>query len=156
MKKKRRMKRRKLKKEIVCIVVITIFVSLMIALYLSQQSNRETEPKQSAEEYFRIFDTTINDADPVTNDTVIVRWIIYWISFKIQAIGGDAHNVVVKSWAKAPHEWVGDIPEGEYRYVEQMSIRPFGYMSEIDKDGKVPMEIVITSTEAEGAVTIYF
>jgi len=155
MKKKGRRKRRKLRKEIVGIVV-TIFVVLMIALYLSQQSIRETKPKEPAENYFRIFDTTVNDADPITNDTVVERWIIYSISFKIQAIGGDAHNVVVKSWAKAPHWEVGDIPEGEYRYVEQMSERPYGMMSEVDEDGKVPMEITITSTEAEGAVIIYF
>lgn len=156
MKRKGRRKRRKLRKEIVGIAVITIFVVLMIALYLNQQSIRETEPKEPAEKYFRIFDTTVNDADPITNDTVVERWILYWISFKIQAIGGDAHNVVVKSWAKAPHEEVGDLQEGEYRYVEQMSERPYGYMSEINEDGKVPMKITITSTEAEGAVIIYF
>lgn len=155
MKKKGKRKRLKLKKEKVAIVVVIIFVVLMIALYLIQQSTRKTEPKEPAEEYFRIFDTTVNDADPVTNDTAIERWIIYSISFKIQAIGGDAHNVVVKSWARAPHEGIGNIPEGEYRYVEQTSVRPFGYMSEINEDGKVPMEITITSTEAEGTVTIY-
>ena len=153
MKKKRRKKGTKVKKEIVVLLVIIGVLVVAAASYLSQQRSREKKP---AEEYFRVFDATINDAEPRTNDTAIVRWIIYGISFKIQTVGGDAHDVIVQSWGKAYPVYVGDIPKGEFRYVSQMSSRPFGYMSKIDEDGKFPMTIRITSKEAEGAITIYF
>ena len=153
MKKNRRKKRTKIKREIVVLLAIISILVVAVALYLNA---RARAPKKPAEGYFSIFDNTINDAEPRTNDTVIVRWIIYGISFKIQAADGDAHDVIILSWAKAEPVYIGDIPKGEWRYVSQTSSRPFGYMSQIDEDGKVPMKIRITSKEAEGTVTIYF
>ena len=149
----KRKKKTRIKKEIVVLSVILIILVIAIALYLSMDGSREKKP---AEEYFRVFNTTINDAEPRTNDTVIMRWIIYGISFEIEAVGGDAHNVIVLSWAKAYPIDVGDIPKGESRYVSMTSSRPYGYNSIIDEEGKVPMTIRVTSTEAKGAITIYF
>lgn len=152
MRKKRRKRRKKIKEVLVLLVVI-LFLVLAVASFLSQQRSQEKMP---AEEYFRVFDATVDDAEPRTNDTVVVGWMIYGISFKLQAVVGDAHNVVVQSWAMADLVYFGDIPKDRFGYVSQMSPRPYGYMSKINEDGEFPMTIRISSKEAEGKITIYF
>lgn len=153
MRKKRGRKREKVGKEIVVLLVIISILVLAAALYLAQPTSQEKKP---AEEYFRVFDATVDDAEPIKNDTVAVIWMIYGISFKLQVVGGDAHSLVVQSWAWAEPVYVGDVSKGDSRYVSQASPHPYGYRSIINEDGKFPMTIRITSVEAEGKITIYF
>lgn len=147
---RRRKKRTKLNKRMaVLLVIVGVFMLAAVASYLSQLRSLEKKP---AEEYFRVFDATVNYGVPRRNGTA---WIIYGISFKLQAVGGDAHNVIVQSWAMAEPVELGDIPKDGFKTVTQTSAPPFGYLSEMNEDGKFPMLIRITSLEAEGKITIY-
>lgn len=153
MKRKKRIKKRKVSKSLLIVSLVAgIIIIISMAWYINQQQWGFQE--KSAEEYFEILDATIDYGEFRKNGTAVV---IYAISFKIKAIEGDAHYVMVQSWAQAERYQVGTILKGEIRAViEMMSPPPFGYLSEKNEDGKFPMKIRITSEEAKGYVTIYF
>ena len=150
MRKKKRRTRKTDNKKLVLLVIACFFVIVTVAAYISQQDNQGSE-KKPAEEYFRILEPTINYGEPRENGTI---WLIYDISFTLQAIGGDASSVIVQSWAKAEPVELMDIPKNESRYVNQIS--SVAYMIQMNEHGKFPMPILITSREAEGEITIYF
>jgi len=154
MKRKRKKTKGNRKWVIAAVIIVTIFVVIAAASYLNQQSE---PPKKEAKDYFRVVNATINDADPVEmNDTTILSVKIYGISFMLQAVGGDAHDVAVMGWAYAQTVPIGIMSEGEFSFVTQMSPRPYGIYTEINEEGKFSMEIRIISREAEGKITIYF
>ena len=155
MRKGKRRKRRK--KKVVLLAMLLVFVSIIIvAVYQSQP-----QPKKSAAEYFEIFDSTVNygefreptedEGGSYENSNVL---IIYGVSFKLKAIGGTAHNVVVQSWAKADPVYFEIIAKDQWKYVEQTSLPPAGYFSR-KEGGKFPFRVRIRSSEAEGDIIIY-
>jgi len=150
MRKKKSRTRKIDNRKLVLLAIVCLFVIVTVAAYISQQNNQRPE-KKPAEEYFRILEPTINYGEPRENGTI---WLIYDISFTLQAIGGDASSVVVQSWAKAEPVELMDIPKNESRYVKQIS--SLAYMIQMNEDGKFPMSIRITSREAEGEMIIYF
>ena len=153
MRRKKRIKKRKVSKSVLILSLVAgIVIIISVASYLSQQQGGFQ--KRTAEEYFEILDATIDYGEYREEGTALV---IYAISFKIKAVEGDAHDVMVQSWARAQRYYVGEILKGETKAVmEMMSNPPFGYFSKKNEDGKFPMEIKITSMEADGYVTIYF
>lgn len=156
MKRKRKERRSKTNRKwvIAAVIVIIVFIVITTASYLNLQN--KSPKKAEAKDYFRVVNATINDADPVeTNGTTILSVKIYGISFMLQAVGGDAHDVVVMGWAYANTVPIGIMSEGEFSLVTQMSTRPYGMYTEINEEGKFPMEIRILSREAEGKITIY-
>lgn len=150
MRRKKRIKKRKVSKSVLILsLVVVIAIIISVAIYLNQQQGG----LRTAEEYFEILNATVDYGDFRQNDTVV----IYTISFEIKAVGGDAHDVMVQSWARAQSYAVGTILEGETKAVMEMTSNPpFGILSRENEDGKFPMEIRITSMEADGYVTIYF
>lgn len=152
MKRKKRIKKRKVNKPLLIVsLVAVVIIIITVASFISQQRGFQ---EKTAEEYFEILDPTVDYGELIQNDTAVK---IYTISFKIKAVGGDAHDVMVQSWARAERYPVGTIFEGEVKAVIQMmSPPPFAYLSEKNEDGKFPMEVKITSIEANGFVTIYF
>lgn len=152
MRRKKRIKKRKVSKSVLILsLVVVIAIIISVAIYLNQQQG--SFQKRTAEEYFEILNATVDYGDFRQNDTVV----IYTISFEIKAVGGDAHDVMVQSWARAQNYAVGTILEGETKAVMEMTSNPpFGILSRENEDGKFPMEIRITSMEADGYVTIYF
>jgi len=147
------------RKTLSLLAVLLVFVAI-IALGVYQS---RPQPKKPAAEYFEIFDAGVNpdqieflnptedQGGSYENSSVM---IIYGIYFKIRAIGGDAHDVIVKSWATAPEEYFEKIVKGQYAYYSKASNRPGGYYSE-KEGGKFPFEVGIWSWEAEGTIKIY-
>jgi len=151
-KKSKKSRKRKKSKLIAALsVAIGIIVILSVVSYLNQtQNSSQTKP---AEEYFRVFNATVNDGEPRENGTM---FIVYDVSFVIQPVGGDAHNVIIQSWTgKAEAAELGDIPQNQSKYVNLVSPRPFGVLIAMNEDGKFPLRIMVTSTEARGYITIY-
>jgi len=150
MRKEKRRTRKTDKRMLALLVIVSLFVLVIVGSYMSQPNNQRPE-KKSAEEYFRIFEPTVNYGEPRENGTI---WLVYDISFKLQAIGGNASNVIVQSWATAEPVELMDIPKGEFRYVNQVS--SVAYLVKMNEDGKFPMPIRIKSREAEGKIIIHF
>ncbi len=89
-------KRRKSNKTIVILLFVAgIFISLAIASYFNQPHGPQSLRKKPAEEYFKVLNAKVLGCEPRGENV----WKIYLISFELQAIGGDAHNVVIQSWA---------------------------------------------------------
>ncbi len=147
------MKKEKKKKGVnvgVKVLLVTIGVLILVAVG-SYLSGPQSVKKKPAEEYFRVSEAYIVSGEPRENGTA---YMIYDIYFELQAVGGDAHNVIIQSWAMAEPVELGDISEGKSKDVRQNSPNPYGYFSEMNEDGKFPMQIRITSKEAEGKIII--
>lgn len=152
-KKKKTIKKKKRIKlnveRVLFLFIVGMFTYILLSLYLG--GPQENVPKKPADEYFEIFGTTIEDAEPVKNFTA---WIVYGISFKLRAIEGDAHTVIVYGWAPdVKDQELGDIPKDKSMYITQISPK-FGKYVRVE-DGKLPFSIRIYSTEAEGTITFY-
>lgn len=165
MKERKRVKKRKrVNKPLVIVsLAIVIVISLYVVSYLSQLQ-RGSQKKLPADEYFEIFEQTVNDGeflDPKLDEGGSYenssRLLIFSISYKLRAVGGDAHNVVVGSWGPTENfEEFEVILNGQYGYVEQGSIRTGGgFMTKKAENGKFPFPVKLTSDEAEGTITIY-
>lgn len=156
-KRKRIKKRKKTRRTVVLLSILLVFaVILVIGLYQLQPI-----PKKPASEYFEIFEATVDDGEfrnpsipeggSYENSSVL---IVYGLSFKLRAVGGDAHFVVVKSWATANPVPIDIINKGQYEFVQQYSLRPYGLMVEKDSEsGKFRFTIGIKCSEAEGDIT---
>jgi len=143
---RKRKRRKKGNKTIVIIPLVGIVILLAIALYFNQPHVQ----KKTAEEYFKVLDPKVLAGEHKEENV----WKIYHISFKLQAIGGDAHNVIIQSWAMADPQELFDIPKNESRLVILESL--WGDFVEMNNEGKLPVSITITSDEAEGKITIAF
>ncbi len=151
---RKRRKRRKSRKWVWILLAFIIVLSIIIVPRLFQ--GQYELQKKSVEEYFEIFDATVNDGEfrgglTYENSSAV---IIYGISYKIRAKGGDAHDVIIQSWARAEPLDLLTILEGQYKYVEQSSAPPFGYLTEKAENGMFPFDVKIKSAEAEGTITI--
>lgn len=153
-------KKSKVNKKIVIALLLIVTFSVIIALGFYQNKAQPTQ-KKSAKEYFEIIEATVNDGefrDPKVEEggdyNTSQVLIIYSISFQLKAKGGDAHNVVVKSWGEAEPEYFEKILKDTSVYVEQSSLRRSGYLSR-KTEGKFPFEVKLRSDEAEGSIIIY-
>lgn len=149
---------RNTKKAIVGLFIIIVLAAI-IALGVYQN---KPQAKKSAAEYFEILDPSLTDREylepsiadgggPETSNVLIV----YGISFKLKAIGGDAHNVIVDSWGEAEPVNFDEMRKNQYESVEQTSPRPLGVRIERE-EGKFPFPLRIFSSEAEGEIIINF
>jgi len=143
------------------VAVLLIFAVIVgIGLYQLQAQSRPFVKKQ-AKDYFEILEPTVNDYDYL-NPTVdkggsyenSSTLMVYSISFQLKAIGGDAHSVVVKSWAQAEMYPIVSISQNQQQYVQQDSSRPFGKpIYKNSTTGYFEFTIGITSEEADGDIT---
>lgn len=149
---------RNIKKAMVALFVI-IVLAAVIALGVYQN---KPQAKKSAAEYFEILDPALTDREylepsiaegggPETSSMLRV----YGISFRLKAIGGDAHNVIVESWGEAEPVNFDEIRKNQYGAVQQTSPHPYGVAIERE-DGKFPFPVTIFSSEAEGEIIIKF
>ncbi len=146
MRKKR--KARKSRRKTVIIIALPIIFVAIIALGVYQGTQPTPNPiKKEARDYFQIIEPTVNYAKPIGNDS----WILYQIGFTLKAVGGDAHGVVVRSWANSEPVELGTILSNQSRYVELISTS--GYHAEV-KDGKILTTVGIGSVEAIGKITL--
>lgn len=157
---RKRKKKSKRRKKITIALSLFIFC-IVVAMFWLYQNKAQSTQKKSAAEYFEIFGATVNYGefrDPTVeeggsyeNSRVL---IIYGLSFQLKAKGGDAHNVVVKSWGQAEPVPFEVILQNQSVYVEQTSSKAAGYLSE-KEGGKFTFKVEIRSDEAEGSIIIY-
>ena len=145
------------------LVILSLAIVIVISLSAVSYLNQLPRAKKPADEYFEIFDATVNDGEfqepslgqggSYENSSVL---IIYSVSYKLRAVEGDAHNVVVRAWAKADFVDFEVISKDQSRYVEQWSSRTAGgFLTRKAENGKFPFPVKLTSDEAEGTITIY-
>jgi len=155
-KRKRRKKSdKKIGKEKSIVILSLVAIILIISaltIYFIQFHNPQRVQKKPAEEYFKVLDPTVLIGEPLRENT----WKLSFISFQLQAIGGDANNVVIKSWAMSDPQELEDIPENESKPVLLQAPDPHGYVVKTDSEGTLPVTIAVTSDEAEGDITILF
>lgn len=155
MRKKKRGKRFNKAKIAVLLFIVSVVILTAAALYSSQPRIFEKKP---AEEYFRIFDATVDYGEPRFNDNnEMIAVVIYTFRFKIEAVGGDAHSVnIFCDIPSADPADLLDMKKGENQTVvfEALLGQGIGYLSEKNDEGKFPFPIRITSDEAEGTIII--
>jgi len=150
---RKREKRKKSDKKIVILPLVAIILIVSaLSIYFIHFHNPQGVQKKPAEEYFKVLNPTVLIGEPLGEDT----WKLSCISFQLQAIGGDANNVVIKSWAMSDPQELEDIPENESKPVLLQAPDPHGYVVTKDSEGTLPVIIAVTSDEAEGHITILF
>ena len=161
MKKRTRKKRYKKtsKKTLIVVACLLIFgIIVIVGLYQNWllPQNQSSQQKVPAAEYFEIFDAGPQDAIPHERNAsgAIIAWEMYSLRYKLKAVKGDAHNVVIKSWAMAEPDNFEIIPRGENVTVFQETTAFAPYLLEMDANGKFPFVVKITSSEAEGEIVI--
>jgi len=127
-------------------IVGSIMIAAAIIIATAIYYNVPT-PKKPAEEYFEIKNIAAfceNATDPSNKLAVL-------LGFNLIALG-DAHSVCIKVNSMIERVYlVGDMGEGEPKPVE---IKLRGYLTHLEEDG-YPVEVWISSSEAEGYVTVY-
>jgi len=150
---RKRKRRKKSNKKIVILPLVAgVLIVLVVAIYFIQTHGPQDLQKKLAEEYFKALNARVLVGEPLEEN----MWKISFISFELQAIGGDAHNVIIKSWAMADPQELEDILENEFKPVLLQAPSPHGYVVEMNNDGMLPIIIAVTSREAEGKITILF
>lgn len=136
------------KKTILTIALLLVFGAIIVlGLYQSQ-----LEAKQyTVEEYFEVtagYEPMGNDLSE-KNGTV---WIIHAIWVGVRAVKGDAHGVVIQSWAGSEPLNLGDIPTGQVRR-EMMNSYIGARLTQKD-DNKFYVTLRILSQEISGSVNV--
>jgi len=150
-----------LKKTAIALVIVLAFsVIIGYGVYLS----RPKEKKPPAE-YFEILDPALIDRE-YRNPTVAEGGghntskyvIVYGIQFKLKAVGGDAHNVIIDGWGSVEPIGFASIAKDQYEIVTQTSNHPLGVRITRDEMGRFPFEVRIASDETlpDGTIIIYF
>jgi hypothetical protein len=142
-------------------VVLAILIPLMVIIAVGMyQLQGQGQPKKQAKDYFLIFDATVNEGEflnPAMDQGGSYqnssRLRVYSLSFKLKAVGGDAHSVVVKSWARADLFPIEVIAKGEWYFVTQESPYPYGMILNKNSEGIFQFTAKITSEEAAGEIT---
>jgi hypothetical protein len=128
---------------LIVLVIIAFFVMVLAASYRSEQKQQE------AADYFKI-----TDAEYV--GTLEERGQLLKVSelrFKITAVKGDAHEVMVQAGGSNMEEGLvgtGTILKGQTETAYLML--PTIFQVPIDDDGKFPIEIHVASVEAYGII----
>jgi hypothetical protein len=123
-------------------ILVVFGVIAAIGLYQNQAQSKEW----TAQEYFQVTEAGVINGE-VDGDV----WILYGISVTFKAVGGDAHGVVVQSWAGSEAQEIGtmvkDVPQTIWLY-SPTSTYGGGYASHKNQtDGHFYVEIRITSLE---------
>lgn len=150
--KKRKRRRKSQKTKAILLLATGIIIVLAVALYLYHSHGPQHLQKKPAEEYFKLLNAKVLGGEPIGEN----MWKINLISFELQAIGGDAHNVIIKSWAMSEPQELENIPENESRSVILQSPYPNADVVEMNDEGMLPVTIAVTSDEAEGKITTPF
>lgn len=146
------------KTAIALIIILALSAIIVIGIYQNQP-----RVKKSAAEYFLISHARLLDSEykepSVTegggaNKSSIL--IVYGVSYRLHARGGDAHLVIVEGWANSNSTLFEYILKDEFAIVYQWSFRPFGLKISRNEEGKFPFQAEIDSTEAKGTITIDF
>jgi len=147
-------------KKIGIALAILIPVTIIIVVGIYQLQGQGQLVKKQAKDYFEIVEPTVDNGeflDPTIDQGGSYqnssRLRIYGISFTLKAIGGDAHSIVVKSWAQADLFAIEALAKDQSQYVYQTSTPPFGMIVEKNSQGIFQWTVKITSEEAEGEIT---
>lgn len=133
------------KRNAAILLVIVIFAAIaVIGLYQNMNSSRPI----TAQDYFEVTEAGIISATIPDNDTYVVTAIA--VTFK--PVKGDAHEVVVQSWANSEAKDVGDLVKGNLTTVSLYS--KYGIVLKRQPQG-FPTSIRITSWEASGTVKFF-
>lgn len=143
------MLRKSKKKTILAIALLLVFaVIIVIGFHQSQQ-----EVKQyTVEEYFEVTAAV----EPMGNDLFENNgtvWIIHAIWAGVRPVKGDAHAVVVQSWAGSDPLNLGDIPKGQIRR-DIMNSYLGSHIAQNRTDGNFHVTLRIYSQEASGRVDV--
>jgi len=134
------------------VVFLVIFGAIIVVgIY---QNPLQKPKKDEAKDYFEIVSAAI---EPAVNDRIEENgtvWIIHGLTFQIRAVEGDAHEVVILSWANSEPYLIGEMKKGEIKTVFPPLSSPFGYSTVQQADGTFPVKIRVKSLEAEGSITI--
>jgi len=145
-------KRRKSHRRTLTLVALLVIFIVIIAIGV-YQSHQPAQPVQQvpADQYFKVVSATVNNAEPRDDGS----WIVYDMEFQLQAVGGDAHDVVVRSdIPQADPENFVIIKKGQSERVQQKATQQLGYLVEITSDGELPFPVEIVSREAIGTIVI--
>lgn len=150
-KKKKMKKKKKTGRKIAILLVLMIFVFITaFAWYLSQVQNPSS--KQEAQDYFQVTSAAVNPTGREQIEENGTVWIIHAISVTFKAVGGDAHMVVVQSWAGSQPELIDTMLKDVPRQVILFSSHGTAIRKE---PGGFPVTLRITSVEASGKIKFY-
>lgn len=143
---RKRKKKKKASSRIAILLVAVAFGSVaVVALYQSQVQNGGS---REAQDYFEVVSAGVDTGEILSNET----WKLTGISLTFKAAGGDAHEVVIQSWAGSEPILVGAMRKDIPRTVGLISSR--GYITHRKPEG-FPVEIRITCLEASGKFKFY-
>lgn len=144
------------------LIAVTLVVTFGVIIVLGIYQHRllpQAQPTQKfqAAEYFEIVDATVDNANPKFNSTgALVAWEMYALRYTLKAVKGDAHDVVIKSWAQAQPVYFDVIQKGGNVTVTQTSTQTAPYLLEVQNvDGKFKFTVNLRSAEAEGKIDIW-
>jgi hypothetical protein len=137
-------------------IYVYSFLAVMVAVIVSSAVYQNQTPilKLAAKDYFGISDAVIVEAD--MDKSTDNQLFINQIRFSLTAVGGDAHNVLVKVGGMSAIE---DWPQiSLLNQNETVSILTpelvYPYRSIKTADGYFPFTVKIDSIEASGTITI--
>ena len=142
-------KRKKKKKTSSKIAILLIVVFGFITVIVWYQSQVQNGGSRDAQDYFEVVSAGVDSGRVENNGTV---WILTGISLTFKAVGGDAHEVVIQSWADSDPILIGTMLKDYPRTVGLFSSR--GYATSKELDG-FPVTIRIASLEASGKFKFY-
>jgi len=149
---KKKKKTRKTKRTLVVLTSLLVFIVIIIVgVYQTQLA--PPPPKVPADEYFVVLNFALEDYE-LSKDGEYVK--VYLVSFNLKPVGGDAHDVIIKSLAgtQQPEEFPS-IGKGVSQFVELEFPSP--YPKIVRKNaGRFPFSIEIYSRETgDGTITVY-
>jgi len=134
---------------LISILIIGVFIAIALLYQLQPQQLSQNPEKELAENYFEIINATVNFGWLKQNDTVL---IIEQLGFMLKAVGGDAHDVIIRSTAMSEaYQEIDPLLKNQTRYIDLYY--KYGYMSKRTEKG-FPIEIKIWSLEAEGTINV--
>jgi len=134
------------KRNAAILIIVVIFAAIaVIGLYQNINSSRPL----TAQEYFQVTEAGIIDGSVEDNGTI---YIVKAITVTFKPVKGDAHEVVVQSWANSKPEDVGDLKKDALKTVSLFST--YGVALRRQPEGFLT-SIRITSWEVSGTVKFF-
>jgi hypothetical protein len=138
------------KKTVIAVVLLLIFGTIIaLGVYQSQLHTRQ----YTVDEYF---DVSVG-IEPWAGDKVFSNGtvaIIHSIVVTVKAVEGDAHGVIIQSWAGSESAVLEDIAKGESKTDYMISTE--GARFTRGTDGKYTVGLHILSLEASGEISVKF
>ena len=134
------------KRNAAILIIVVIFAAIaVIGLYQNINSSRPL----TAQDYFLVTEAGIIDGSVEDNGTI---YIVKAITVTFKPVKGDAHEVVVQSWANSKPEDVGDLKKDALKTVSLFST--YGVALRRQPEGFLT-SIRITSWEVSGTVKFF-